>query len=158
MLSPSLDTELEVVEPLARRTDIEAAGRLRLASDDVMVAMFRRLHEGAPFRTTTTYIPVEIGQSIGGLDFLKQRGARAQTTIIELIERETPTPVAGAHQSITAVAAPPIAAALELQPGAPLLRIDRLYYDLNGTPIYLAVNHFNPDRYSYRMEMRRSPR
>jgi DNA-binding GntR family transcriptional regulator len=39
-----------------------------------------------------------------------------------------------------------------------VLRIDRLYSDRSGRPVELAVSHFHPDRYSYRLEIRRSPR
>ena len=36
----------------------------------------------------------------------------------------------------------------------PLLRIERLYCDRDLVPLELAVNHFHPDRYSYRLQMR----
>ena len=36
-----------------------------------------------------------------------------------------------------------------------MLRIDRLYRDRELRPLELAVNHFNPDRYSYRLQLRR---
>jgi GntR family transcriptional regulator len=79
--------------------------------------------------------------------------------IIDLVEKLPDVTVAGAHQSITAVPAPEdLATMLECELGAPLLRIDRLYFDRNGTPVYLALNHCTPARYSYRLEMRRSPR
>ncbi len=39
--------------------------------------------------------------------------------------------------------------------GLPVLRIDRLYRDRELRPLEPAVNHFNPDRYSYRLQLRR---
>jgi DNA-binding GntR family transcriptional regulator len=36
----------------------------------------------------------------------------------------------------------------------PVLRIERLYSDRDLVPLELAVNHFHPDRYSYRLQMR----
>jgi len=38
--------------------------------------------------------------------------------------------------------------------GQPVLRIDRLYRDRELRPLELAINHFNPDRYSYRLQLR----
>jgi DNA-binding GntR family transcriptional regulator len=37
----------------------------------------------------------------------------------------------------------------------PVLRIDRLYRDRELRPLELAVNHFDPDRYPYRLQLRR---
>ena len=39
-------------------------------------------------------------------------------------------------------------------PGRPLLRIDRLCQERELTPLELAVNHFHPDRYSDRIQLR----
>jgi GntR family transcriptional regulator len=39
-------------------------------------------------------------------------------------------------------------------PGRPLLRIDRLCRERELTPLELAVSHFHPDRYSYRIQPR----
>jgi DNA-binding GntR family transcriptional regulator len=36
----------------------------------------------------------------------------------------------------------------------PVLRIDRLYRDRELAPLELAINHFHPDRYSYRLQLR----
>jgi hypothetical protein len=35
-----------------------------------------------------------------------------------------------------------------------VLRIDRLYFDHRGELLELAINHFNPSRYTYRFQMR----
>jgi DNA-binding GntR family transcriptional regulator len=47
-----------------------------------------------------------------------------------------------------------IAHLLGCEPGVPVLRIDRLYSDQELTPLELAVSHFNPDRYAYRLQLR----
>jgi DNA-binding GntR family transcriptional regulator len=53
------------------------------------------------------------------------------------------------------VALPPdVAHLLDCAPGAPALRISRLYRDRELLPLELAVNHFNPSRYSYRIQLR----
>ena len=38
------------------------------------------------------------------------------------------------------------------------LRIDRLYFDAEDTPVELAVSYFDPEHYSYRVKLRRRSR
>jgi DNA-binding GntR family transcriptional regulator len=156
LLALSVDTQLELIDPYTTRADPAAAGRLRLDSDVVVAGTFRRLHQEVVFCITTTFLPPEIGLALQKEPVLSEVGARTPATIIGLIERHGELSVAGAHQSITAVPAPPdIAELIDCTTGSPVLRIDRLYYDREGTPVELAVSHFNPTRYSYRVELRR---
>ena len=156
LLALSVDTQLELIEPYTTRADPAAAGRLRLSSDQVVVGTFRRLHQDVVFCVTTTFLPPELGQALQKERVLSEVGGRTPDTIIGLIERYGHLSVAGAHQSITAVPAPPeLADVIDCPTGSPVLRIDRLYYDREGTPVELAISHFNPTRYSYRVELRR---
>jgi DNA-binding GntR family transcriptional regulator len=158
LLALSVDTELEVIAPLERRVDVAAAGRLHLPSDDVIATTFRRRHEDAVFCVTTVYLPAEIGRAIEPEEFLASVGGRSRETIIDLLESKASVSIAGAHQSITAIALDPeLAPLLECEPGEPVLRVDRIYFDHDGNNVELAVNHFNPLRYSYRLELRRTP-
>ena len=75
--------------------------------------------------------------------------------MISLVDRVSGRPVHNAAQSATAVAADPdTARRLGCPPGVPVLQIERLYCDRDLVPLELAVNHFHPDRYSYRLQMR----
>jgi GntR family transcriptional regulator len=49
------------------------------------------------------------------------------------------------------------AARLRCEQGQPVLRIDRQYCDEAGRPVELAVSFFDPEHYSYRVRLRRSP-
>jgi DNA-binding GntR family transcriptional regulator len=158
LLSLSIDTEAELVEPLTLRTDASAAGRLQLTTDQVMACTVRRYHKGLAFSCTRVYLPVDIGRAVASVKELAAVGGRSRVTIIGLIERVAGVPISGAHQSIVAVPAPDdIAKLLDCDPGQPVLQIDRLYFDRNGKFVELAVSRFHPDRYSYRLEIRRSP-
>jgi GntR family transcriptional regulator len=42
------------------------------------------------------------------------------------------------------------------QRGEPLLRVDRIYLTTDGQPVELAVSHFLPEQYSYRVKLRRT--
>jgi GntR family transcriptional regulator len=46
LMALSVDTQMDVTEPLRRQVDVAAASRLRLAGDVVHAVSFRRLHHG----------------------------------------------------------------------------------------------------------------
>ena len=101
------------------------------------------------------------GQAVPADDMVKTEltvaGAGSQTTIIGLLDARLPAPIAEADQSITVAPADPATATqLGCPAGDPLLRIDRLYSDTAGRPVELAVSHFLPEQYTYRVTLRRS--
>jgi DNA-binding GntR family transcriptional regulator len=157
LMAQSQDTTLEILAPLRRQVNIEVAGRLRLTSDLVHGVVFRRLHNDEPFCHTAVHLNPDAGAALADLPELTKIGARSDTTIIGLLDTRLPAPIAEAEQSITATAADePIAAALGCSPGAPVLRIDRLYLTTEGEAVELAISHFLPEQYSYRVRLRRS--
>jgi GntR family transcriptional regulator len=159
LLALSEDTEMETLSPLERRADVGAASRLNLPTDQVIAGFFRRLHQDVPFMVTRVFMPPDVGKRVIESGGMPAVGERTPATVVSLVERVSPQAVVGAHQSITATSIPAdLAAAIDRQPGEPVLRIDRLYLDATGKPVELAIAHFNPERYSYRLELRRSPR
>ncbi|MEU3984072.1 GntR family transcriptional regulator [Streptomyces sp. NPDC026672] len=159
LLALSLDTTLEILRPLRRRIDVEAAGRLRLDGDAVHTLVFRRLHDGRPFVHTVVHLSPAAGAAVAEVPELRREGPAGDTTIIGLLDTRLPAPVAEAEQSITAsVADASLARALDCDPGIPLLRIDRLYLTTGGRPVELSISHFLPEQYSYRVRLRRGVR
>jgi DNA-binding GntR family transcriptional regulator len=78
-------------------------------------------------------------------------------TVIGLLEPHRDAPIAEAAQTITVgMADAGAAAAVGCEPGHPMLRVDRLYGDDDGRPVELAVSHFLPEQYTYRVTLRRS--
>lgn len=158
LMALSLDTELQVVEPLHVQASVELAGQLGAAEDTVMTISFLRLHEGVPFCYTRVHLPLRIGRRLRDLPELAglgEPGTRARFTIISLVDQVSDQPIHSAVQNTTAVAASPeIGRRLGCPAGLPVLRIDRLYRDQEFSPLELAVNHFHPDRYSYRLQLR----
>jgi GntR family transcriptional regulator len=156
LLALSVDSVMETVRPLQRRADVVAAGRLRADSDQVMTGLFRRMHDGVPFSITEVSVPLAVGQRIVESGALLTPGEVLQSTVIGLVDEMNREPIAGAHQSITAAGVPPdLAEYIDRNPDDHVLRIDRLYFDAVGRPLELAVSYFNPERYSYRLELRR---
>lgn len=158
LMALSLDTEMQVVEPMHLLASLEIAEQLGVADDIVMSMSFLRLHENVPFCYTRVHLPLPLGRSLRELPelaALAEPGARARLTVISLVERVSDHPIHGALQNTTAVAATAdIARRLGCAAGLPVLRIDRLYRDRDLRPLELAINHFNPDRYSYRLQLR----
>ena len=158
LMALSLDTELRVVEPLHVLASLAVADTLRVPEDSVMAMSFLRLHDGVPFCHTRVHVPLEIGRRLRELPELRaltEPGDGARFTVISLVDRVSDRQIHNAVQNATAVAADPdTARRLGCPPGVPVLRIERLYCDRDLVPLELAVNHFHPDRYSYRLQMR----
>lgn len=158
LLALSTDTQLQVLRPLASMVDPACAGRLRLRDDRVVSASFVRVHHGEPFSHTIVYLPPDAHKRLGEVSELTKPGTVSAVTVIGLLDRALETPIHEAEQSITVGSAEhEVAESLELSDGTPLLRIDRVYYNADGDPVELAVSHFHPDRYSYRVRLRRRP-
>ncbi|WP_185296160.1 GntR family transcriptional regulator [Mycolicibacterium litorale] len=160
LMSLSQDTSMEVLDGLARHVDVAAASRLRLDDDVVHTVVFRRLHgppgRGVPFVSTTVHLPPPIAHHVDGETALRT-GAVSTHTVIGLLEPHLTEPIAEAAQSITvAPADEAVAAGVGCSPGHAMLRVDRLYSDSTGRPVELAVSHFLPEQYTYRVTLRRS--
>ncbi|MDT5325727.1 MAG: GntR family transcriptional regulator [Mycobacterium sp.] len=156
LMSLSDDTTMEVVSGLRRRVDVEAASRLRLVEDVVYTVVFRRCHDGVPFVLTRVHLPESVARPVLGAPEMAD-GAVSTTTVIGLTEPHLSEPIVEAAQSITVGDADQeVADAVGCAPGHPMLRVDRLYADATGTPVELAVSHFLPEQYTYRVTLRRS--
>ncbi|HYO20281.1 MAG TPA: GntR family transcriptional regulator [Dermatophilaceae bacterium] len=159
LMGLSTDSQMQVLHPLTASVDPTGAGRLRLSDDRVAKMTFLRVHHGEPFSHTTAYLPPHVRSQLGDVEELASPGMLSPVTLIGLLDRVLNAPIRDAEQSITVTtAAGEVAQSLVLPSGTPLLRIDRMYFDTGGDPVELAISHFHPDRYSYRVRLRRSPR
>src|SRR5690606_3744483 len=156
LMNLSSDTTMEVLAPLQRRVDIDAASRLRLDTDVVYTVVFRRIHEGVPFVLTTVHLPEHIARPLIDAPELGPGGTSAHT-VIGLLEPRLDSPIVEAAQSSTvAPATAEIARGLGCEPGHSMLRVDRLYSDATGQVIDLSISYFLPEHYTYRVTLRRS--
>lgn len=158
LMSLSVDTTMRLSAPLRRQVDVDAAGRLGLESDVVHTAGFLRLHEDVPFCHTAVWLPPHVAGAVQSVPELTGEGSVSTVTVIGLLDERLPAPITDAEQSITVAAAPEqVAAELRCEPHHPVLRIDRLYATATGERVELAVSHFLPEQYSYRVRLRRGP-
>lgn len=154
LMSLSDDTAMEVLAGLQRRVDVEAAARLRLDDDVVFTVTFRRMHAGVPFVVTRVHLPEAVARPVAG-ELVP--GTVSTSTVIALLEPHLGAPITEAAQSITVASADDVVASgVGCAAGHPMLRVDRLYSDATGTPVELAVSHFLPEQYTYRVTLKRS--
>jgi GntR family transcriptional regulator len=107
-----------------------------------------RLMEGEPFSHLTTHVPEAIGRSYSRADL-------ANRPMLTLLER-CGVIVSSARQTLTATLADArIAPLLEVQVGAPLLRITRTVFDQDERAVEHITGLYRPDRYQYQMTLNR---
>jgi DNA-binding GntR family transcriptional regulator len=148
------DTNVELLRPISFEDDQGVARLLGLPTPEVSVLVMRRYYDGLPFALTRVYLSPELGKRLKEKDVFAHSVPNA--TVIAAIEPLLPHPVAGASQEVTAEPAPAdVAGMIGCSPGEPSLRVQRLYFDTRETPVELAVSHYHPKRYSYRIELRR---
>lgn len=146
------DTTLEVLEPFTVGVNQSVAARLELPYIEVGHARIRRWYNSEPFVVTDHWVSPELAAHLAA-DGVP---TRADGTVIAEAERFLPRKVAGARQEITAMSAPEVEAGLiGCGVGAPILLIERIYYDTAGAVVEMTASHCNPRRYSYRMDLRR---
>jgi GntR family transcriptional regulator len=94
-----------------------------------------------PIALVTGHLPLKVG------DKLEERGL--ETKMVSALLAQIGRPPQKVEQVVEAVAADPENAGhLEVNPGAPLLRIKRIFYS-RGKAIHHAVTLYRADRYRY---------
>ncbi|OZC87152.1 GntR family transcriptional regulator [Rhodococcus sp. 06-412-2C] len=155
LMNLSADTTMDIVSPLRRQVNIEAASRLRLDTDLVYGVTFRRMHDGVPFVHTRVFLPEAVAKHVLDAPELTE-GASSEYTLIGLLEPHLDAPITRADQSITvAPATTDVAAVLDCDTGHPMLRVDRLYSNDRDELCELALSYFLPEHYTYRITLRR---
>jgi GntR family transcriptional regulator len=157
LMGQSVDTRFMVIEPLRHTVNVSAASRLRLPSDTVHSVTFLRSRGDTPLGMSYVHLPPSIGDKLMSVKALTTTGSPAEITVIRRIEDIVSAPIAEAEQSITVARADASTTAVLGCPlQHPVLRIDRLYMDLAGTPVELSKSYFLPEHYTYRTNLRRN--
>ena len=148
------DTTLRVLEPIREIRNENVARRLALQDDQVALMVVMRIRHGHPLGVTDVYLAPNVAASLSSLPTTLDH----HVTVVHLVEQSVGQPIVDADQDITAVnARGHVAQRLNVPEGAALLRIERLYHLANGRAVYLAISHYRPDRYTYRIELRGRP-
>jgi len=164
LVAGGFDTLLESLQRMGLQTDVELldvreepagtviAERLEIKAEALVQRAVRlRKLNGEPFSYLVNYIPAAIARRYSLEDL-------ASTSMLTLLERAG-APAQEAEQWISAVAAGAvIAAALDVAPGAPLLRIDRVTRGPRRKPVQFIEAHYRPDRFHYHFRAHKNAR
>lgn len=144
-----LTTRAQLLAAETREAPPDIAARLELNAGAPVRRVVRARHlEGAPFSHLIAHIPEAIA-----VRFPPE--ALATQSLIALLEQAGHAPQS-AQQTISATSAgAETAAALDLSPAAPVLRIHRIMRDAVGRPVQDIVATYRPDRFHYQMTLTR---
>lgn len=109
-----------------------------------------RLGNNKPVAFDRTWMPVLYGQ-------LLEREKLEHSTIYKLLEKEYDIPVTrGTYRFSAELADNTLAKELDIEPGSPLLLIERTTYTIGNKPLYFQRRYYRPDRVTYEMTLERS--
>jgi GntR family transcriptional regulator len=143
------DSQLQLISSKRILSPPDIAHLLHLPADSV-VEMLVRVRElnAEPIAYLTSYIPQDLSGRIC-------RRRLREFPILVLLE-EAGVKVAKAKQTLSArLAEAPVAHALRVPVGAPLLAISRVAFDDQDRPVQVLRGLYRPDRYDYRIELSR---
>jgi GntR family transcriptional regulator len=132
------------------KADRHQAHRLDVAEGSELVEIRRvRLLNREPVSLECTWIPEPIGRRLASADLVTR-------DIFLILENDCGIPLGHADVTVDAILADAeIAAALGVEAGSPLLRIERLTHDAAGRPIDYEFLYFRGDAFQYRLRIDR---
>lgn len=145
------ETVLRPVSVAAEPVSDEVAEFLNLASGTkvLRVSALRCDEDGAAFGFTNVYVPTDLAAGLSPETI-------HNVPIYAQIERDAGIEVVGVEQRITAVGVgEEVAGHLGVEPGEPVLRIARLYYEEDGRPVEFAESFHHSSAYEYLIHLRK---
>jgi len=102
-----------------------------------------------PLSVNNSYLPRFLGEKLARVDF-------SQRDLIDVFEHEGGLKIGEAQLSIGAgLARTQDAKLLRLEPGAPVLEVERLLHLAEGGPIHVEVAVYRADTFRYKLNLRR---
>jgi GntR family transcriptional regulator len=129
------------------------SARLRIAERDEVMELKRiRFLDREPISLDVTYVPLALGERLVREDL-------PHRDIFVILENDYGYPLGNADLCIEAVVADTEqAAALKIEEGSPILRIERLTFTADGTPLDFEFLYYRGDAFQYRLRIeRRAP-
>src|SRR5471032_2562306 len=132
------------------KEDRHIASRLNIAEGSGVVEIHRvRLLNRAPVSLEITYVPEALEKRLANADLVTR-------DIFLILENDCGLSLGHADVSIDAILADDeIGAALQVEEGSPVLRIERITHCADGTPIDYEYLYFRGDAFQYRMRIDR---
>ena len=102
-----------------------------------------------PLSLNSSYLPRFLGERLARVDF-------SQRDLIDVFEREGGLEIGEAQLEIGAGRAKPQEAKLlQLEPGAPVLQVERLLHLAGGGPVHVETAVYRADTFRYKLNVRR---
>ncbi len=145
------DTQVRVLSIDEQPCDEQVAQKLRVAAGTATVRALRvRYLDNTPLGAIESHVPARFAAVL-------TRERLTTTPLLEII-RGSGHVIGGGTQTIASVAAnPALAQLLETEQRAPLLRIERMVHDPDGTPLLMTVAHYRGDRYRLALDLHGAP-
>lgn len=151
ILDPEARFELHGIEQLAPYADERVAAMLQVpAGERIMRISWSRVRPSGPIAYCAAHLSQELA-------------ARLPPDLAELLHTSRTIPLIEKHSGVqafrvqqvsSAIAADEhVAARLQVAPGAPLLFLQRIYFDVGGKPIYYSDLYVRSDRYLPKIEL-----
>ncbi len=129
------------------------AARLRLAKSQQVTELRRvRYLNRSPISLDISYFPRDLGDRL-------QRTDLAGSDVFSILENELQVSLGQAELQIEAVLADEsLAHLLQVEEGSPILKIERLTYTAEGTPVDFEYLYYRGDAFQYRLRVERENR
>jgi len=139
-----------VLEHHLVRASQHVAARLQIGEKEEVMEIRRiRCFDREPISLDVTYLPAALGRRIVREDLPRR-------DIFVILENDYGIALGNAELQIEAITADSaLAGALNLQPGAALLRIERLTYTADRVPLDFEYLYYRGDAFQYRLELER---
>lgn len=148
LLAFGRDTKVLVLSVEQVRAAEDVASALKIDEGaDVVEALRLRLLDGEPVGHVISHVPTCV--ALGRID----RAALENKPILAVI-RDLGFRIAGGRQVISALSADPaLATALQIEPRAAVIRIERVIVDEDGAPLLRTVASYRADRYRISLDL-----
>ena len=149
IVSMGLRTKVAVLEWKIAPATSAVAEALGLESGERVLKVVRvRKFKGQPIAYTEVFLPGDLAEAVA-------RDTLQDMPMLVALERHG-VQVETAEQTMGAALADlPVARALGLAVGVPLLRVSRIARDRAGRPVQFLVGLYHPERYEYHMQLSR---
>jgi len=138
--------ECKTISCRRKRASRQEASKLGISSGSRVICIERiRELDNLPTIVETITLPTDLFNDLG-----KQQACELPNTLYELYETQFGITIHRADEQLRAVAASDYdASLLGLEPGTPLLEIERIALTLDGTPVELRKSRCNTTRHYY---------
>lgn len=104
--------------------------------------------EGEPFAHAEYFLPAAVSALFAAADL------QAHVPVLRAIERRLGRRITSANQTVEPVIADgAVAGYLGVKPRAPLLKVVRTYFTVEGTPVKTDIIRYHPERYRYTVQL-----